>query len=347
MKIIINKTPGRLYSLLLNLLFVCNVDYFINQMEEQWGMKIEEEIEKDIMDIYHKDGFDLKKARAFFNIDLNIQDFIMDTEFLWSSVSLEDYFNKLRNQSPDIMRRKILKRYLLSSSEAEPNTEDLSNLHTAISILKKQPLDNEIKWSLLCIIEDPKAYIENYILLVNALLPELDKLCKKYDSRLDAFVTWLEEQIKIFGYDYLSQHLELIDLTRFQEVYLSYTHLGLCSSHINVEENRCYLCLGLLFQQYLKEGSTRQGVEQNLMVFKNFSDNTRFNIIKMLAEEESFGQEIAEKLGITTATVSYHMNYLLGASLVRITKNNRKVFYSLNKDRIRKSLLFLEESLDL
>ena len=54
-----------------------------------------------------------------------------------------------------------------------------------------------------------------------------------------------------------------------------------------------------------------------MLVFKNLADKTRFQILNLLKSGDLYGQEIAEKVGITLATVSYHMSFLLAANLVR------------------------------
>lgn len=349
MNLIIKRDPGELYSIFSSLLFACNMDYFRNQLVEQWGMKIDEDLEKDMIWIINHELFNLEEAKIFFDINLNTQNLFMDSEFLWNSENLDEYFQKIKNQSPKLMRQKLIQGLGLDFNyeEKDFNKDDTGILQLIMNFLKKQPLDNEIKWNLLCIIEDPKVYTEKFIVLINKYLPIFNEIKNKYNKKFEDFIIWIDEQIKTYGTDYINQHLGIMDFSKFEKIYFSYSLLDLSTTHIDTEKNQCYLYLGLLFEQYVYQRLDEKDIEKHLMVYKNFSDKTRFDIIRMLIEKESFGQAIAEKLGITTATVSYHMDYLLGASLVQVTRKSRKVFYSINKDVVRKSISFLQEELRL
>jgi len=347
MNLIIKRTPGELYSIFSSLLFACNFPYFKNQIVEQWGMKIAEELEKDIDKITQHEFFDLEEAKVFFNINVNTQKLFIDHEILWNSETLEKYFENIKMQSPNVMRQKLIHGLELNYVQQNLDEEDVDILQSIMKFLKDQPLDSEIKWNLLCLIEDPKIYVEKFIVLINRYIPLFNEIWAKYKKQFEDFVSWLDHQVKIHGIHYINQNLDIMDFSQFDEIHFSYSLFDLSTTYIGSEENQCYLYLGLLFQQYVNQRIDKQDVEKNLMVYKNFSDKTRFDIIRMLIEKESFGQEIAERLGITTATVSYHMGYLLGASLVQVTKKRRKVYYSINKDVVRKSIIFLEQELKL
>jgi len=347
MNLIIKRTPGELYSIFSSLLFACNINYFKNQIVEQWGMEIDEELEKDIEEIRNNKNFDLEEAKTFFDINLNIPKLFIDPDFLWHSETLDEYFQNIKNQNPEVMRQKIIHCLELDNTEQNLYGNDVHTLHLIMKLLKEQPLDNEIKWNLLCLIEDPITYVEKFTELINRYLPLYEEIKKKYNNKFEDFILWLEEQIKTHGTDYINHHFEIVNFNQFEKVYFSYSIFDLGSTYLGTDENQCYLYLGMLFKQYVQQKLDKQDVEKHLMVYKNFSDKTRFDIIRMLIEKDCFGQEIAEKLGITTATVSYHMDYLLGASLVQVTRKSRKIFYSINKDVVRQSILFLEQELKL
>ncbi|MGL5245183.1 MAG: ArsR/SmtB family transcription factor [Sarcina sp.] len=71
---------------------------------------------------------------------------------------------------------------------------------------------------------------------------------------------------------------------------------------------------------------------------KCLSDKSKFEILKLLKIKPLYGQEIAEKLDLTAATVSYHMNNLILSKLVYINKIENRVYYNLNNDEINKFL---------
>lgn len=78
---------------------------------------------------------------------------------------------------------------------------------------------------------------------------------------------------------------------------------------------------------------------------KCLSDKSKYNIIKMLKKGPMFGQEIAAQLGLTTATVSHHMNTLVLCRFVYIERMDNKVYYNINKEEVNNFIKHLASEL--
>ncbi|WP_053376995.1 DUF2087 domain-containing protein [Paenibacillus sp. FJAT-27812] len=63
---------------------------------------------------------------------------------------------------------------------------------------------------------------------------------------------------------------------------------------------------------------------------KALADATRIKLLIMLAEGELNGQELAEKLGVTPATVTHHATKLREASLINERREKNTIYFSLN-----------------
>ena len=64
--------------------------------------------------------------------------------------------------------------------------------------------------------------------------------------------------------------------------------------------------------------------------FKAISDPVRREILEMLKNEKKSAGEIAEKINLTNATVSYHLSQLKKADLITETREKNYIFYELN-----------------
>ena len=64
--------------------------------------------------------------------------------------------------------------------------------------------------------------------------------------------------------------------------------------------------------------------------FKALSDPVRREILMLLKEKPLSAGEIGSHFEMTGATISYHLNILKKAELVRETKQKNFVFYELN-----------------
>jgi len=63
---------------------------------------------------------------------------------------------------------------------------------------------------------------------------------------------------------------------------------------------------------------------------KALADPTRIKILILLAEGESNGQVLAEKLSVTPATITHHAAKLREASLIKERREKNTIYFSLN-----------------
>ena len=78
--------------------------------------------------------------------------------------------------------------------------------------------------------------------------------------------------------------------------------------------------------------------EQSVAVFKCLGDNTRFDIVSLLAQSDSYVELLAEKLSLTAGTVCHHLKKLEDAGLVRCSRSQYYQIYSLNREIMERTL---------
>ena len=74
-------------------------------------------------------------------------------------------------------------------------------------------------------------------------------------------------------------------------------------------------------------------------LFKCLADKSRLQILKSLAIEDMYVERLAERLGISAPTVSFHLKKLADAGAVTSYKSQYYMMYSLNKDVFETSML--------
>ena len=78
-------------------------------------------------------------------------------------------------------------------------------------------------------------------------------------------------------------------------------------------------------------------------IFKVLSDKQRRDILVLLKEGRLNAGEIAEKLGVTPAALSYHLKLLKDAELVMEYKNKNFVYYEINTTVFDELILWIEQ----
>ena len=80
---------------------------------------------------------------------------------------------------------------------------------------------------------------------------------------------------------------------------------------------------------------------QALMLFKCLADRSRLQILKSLALEDMYVERLAERLGLTPPTISFHMKKLTDAGAVKNYKTQYYTMYALEKSVFMTSILDL------
>ncbi len=77
--------------------------------------------------------------------------------------------------------------------------------------------------------------------------------------------------------------------------------------------------------------------------FKALSDQQRRDILTMLRDGRLNAGEIAEKLGVTPAALSYHLKLLKSAELVLEYKEKNFIYYELNTTLFDEVVMWMKQ----
>lgn len=71
---------------------------------------------------------------------------------------------------------------------------------------------------------------------------------------------------------------------------------------------------------------------QALQLFKCLGDKSRLQILKSLAKEDMYVELLAQRMGLSAATVSFHLKKLTEAGAVRMYKTQYYAMYALERE---------------
>ena len=70
---------------------------------------------------------------------------------------------------------------------------------------------------------------------------------------------------------------------------------------------------------------------ENFELLKLLADETRLEILRRLMREDSYVEKLAGELGLTPATVCYHLKKLESAGLVSTSRSQFRIIYTLDR----------------
>ena len=108
-----------------------------------------------------------------------------------------------------------------------------------------------------------------------------------------------------------------------------------------------YVAWGLKMEEafkYMKEINENK-TNERIQVFKNLGDKTRYEVAKLIASGENSTKEIAKALGVSSATISYHINNLLTSKIIKLDKVDNKHFHVVDYDLLEEVIRGIMEDL--
>lgn len=143
----------------------------------------------------------------------------------------------------------------------------------------------------------------------------------------------LEEHPKEFMEEILWMKEE--EYGRIDDIQFTVTWIGELSHSVSFDQNRI---AGIYGFGYLQRFDKEFMKMQTIKLFKVLSDDRRLEILRMVGKKPRYATELAKELGLTKATVSYHMNLIIEQGLVTIRVEQNRVYYDLNTERLNKQL---------
>ncbi len=94
--------------------------------------------------------------------------------------------------------------------------------------------------------------------------------------------------------------------------------------------------------RYLKALANENTTPRTIEILKGLADETRFELLKCINDEPTYGNALAEKFDMTHQKIFYHMSKMLVPGIVECNAQNGKIYYSINRRTIDELIFALE-----
>lgn len=316
---------------------------------EEFGLNLNKAPEEAIHLISERIKFDIPQSELFFSRETGTAIAFAHSRFIPSDLTIDNFVEHLKGLSEDQIKFIVLSD--LVPEDIKLNKEErlliLQDENKILDFIRGLKLSSSIKWEALEFFRDVNASMKGFIELVMAYIPLYKKIIKKNEKLIKNFDDYVINSIESEGESFLNKLARGSISLESEEIIAGALFLNSRSLICNTVGEKLYVFIGTDFEETVRLVTGDGDVDFNISIFKNLSDKTRFQILNLLKHKELYGQEIAEKVGITMATVSYHMSYLMASNLVKLEKVGQKGYYTLNRDTLRKSVDFLNNNFNL
>lgn len=285
---------------------------FINMAEEKLRPYI-----KDIEVFYSE-----KYLNSFDFIEL-----ISDVYTIFGHEDESAYLNMLRTLNEDQIISAIAYSILAGLEERKDFSKDLLRKAESltgselVSLIKDLPIEPGSKWNLFLIIQEPGRYMKIYVNLMYDLLPVFQEIYSLYREEvkicghhLSAFLNERPEGLKEISNSIIDR-----DIIRDEDNALLISAVEQYEILISGASRVNYMVWGLKTEEYFKKlkALNENKLNERVQIFKNLGDKTRYEVLKLLAGGQTSTKEIANALGVSSATISYHLSNLMQAKVIK------------------------------
>jgi DNA-binding transcriptional ArsR family regulator len=219
-------------------------------------------------------------------------------------------------------------------SETSAPTNDAS-IEDIRKYLETYDLDPMVKWNLMMIFMDPKKYMLRYVTLMTNLEPIFETIYQPYAKEVAAYgeqlVTYLNEHgeqgLETLTYSLINKRF-LINETSHLFISALYAYSFIVTDSPVTNE----VLWGLRVEQAFKRISEikKDQFNERIQIFKNLGDKTKYDVLKYISQGITSTKILARLTGVSSATISYHINAFLTAKIITLDNSNKKFSYVLN-----------------
>ncbi|CRZ33328.1 DNA-binding transcriptional ArsR family regulator [Herbinix hemicellulosilytica] len=223
--------------------------------------------------------------------------------------------------------------------------EKLVNESDLITFLEATALDTETKWEAVKIFSNQEKY---YNEAAGILKETMELLENNFSEILD--------ELSLEFYDYWNSCMESVDIIKtlneklkiswdvsesgciFVPMIFSPYQISIALDSENRKEMDLIRIGIALDKRFVVLVDRKFKKEDVVEIGKLLSDKSKVDILELVSGKPYYGKELADALELSTATISYHVNALLKANLLKAEIISNKVYYSINNEMISAQL---------
>lgn len=256
--------------------------------------------------------------------------------------NINDFFNFLEK----CPAKDIVKNFFRTGYSQEKILQDIDNKIEVKNFLDESPLPEVEKWKLTYFCSAPDETKNRLIVLLKDFYMTIfnENLEMIQASHIKS-VNYMKDKLMRNPYESIDKIVK-IDFKNFSDDIILmpsyYCNTSSFASYFH-DKNKLIFIYGTALPEL--EFSNDMSHDKILSAIKVLSDENRIKIIEILNTTPCYGYELSQKLGISSSTVSHHLSQLSDIEIISSVREENKVYYQVNKDKIRQLLSQFEKML--
>lgn len=254
----------------------------------------------------------------------------------WDPETITDFLKRLESVPGTDLLVRFLYTGIGPGKDITPETigQLIANDKEAVSFINEHlSFSVEEKWQVLQLIMNPEQMKSDLLRLLTWFYKEAySQIEQDIEKHIQGPQQELRDKVAKYGEEYLKLLIP-VDYSKQKDlsITIAISYFWETGQTINLLDN-VYVFGYRFFEQVEGKHAVLAGVQ----VFKTLADETRLNIIRLLAQRPWYGHELAQKLNVSNSTISHHMTLLIMNGLVQTYRDENRVYFQLVADEFLK-----------
>ncbi len=247
--------------------------------------------------------------------------------------TFDEYVNNIMTKTDEELKKAFIQALVNSDNEHSPKSEavkqTVEKLYNSPSELmhfvKELQTESNYKWNILEMLENPGKTLKSFYTLLKQLEPIYNSA---YEDAVDNIKTCNKKLLEIFSGGNLEKFKSLtknmISYDKFKndnKLLISFLFAYTYDDRVVDYDN--FFVWGIKMDEGFENLNKlyEDRIERTTKVFKILGDKTRYEALKLIAGGVTSTKEIAKKLGVTSATISYHINSFITNKVITTSES--------------------------
>lgn len=280
----------------------------------------------------------VSEIEHFYFEEASFPSFIMKRIPPFGYESVESYLAAVAQMEESKLKESFLTKLYLMAQDVDTVTSEeidpyLEDLNAQMALMEQVHATDETKWKIMGFIRKPQNTVKKWIELMEKIMPLFNAFYEERKAEVDAFGIDFVNRLNETGGDALESMTNGMlskNILSGGNVLVSATQT--LALEINVSCEVPFLKVGMDIEKFLEvvKSAKANALKERVMVFKNLGDNTRYEVVRLFASGVESAKEIAQILGVSQATISYHISNLVTSKILVLEKNEGKFAYRVN-----------------
>ncbi|MCD4712651.1 MAG: ArsR family transcriptional regulator [Clostridiales bacterium] len=227
-----------------------------------------------------------------------------------------------------------LKSLLIGVRDTHENG-DAMGMDSHIELLEQIPLSDEERWKISKLLRHPKETTQEWIRLIKIIEPIFDAFYRVRESEVVKMGEKIIKQLTLTdGEAIFEMSNQMLSKELLPNGNILISVINNYILEFNLRSNVQYIRWGLDVEALMEKirNAKESELKERVLLFKNLGDKTRYEVVRMIAQGVETAKEISEILGVSQATISYHIGNLTSSKLILLDKREGRYNYKVNFD---------------